>query len=232
MNEYGVKRVAIFAVCIAVTFLGCNHSSITTSSFSDNSSSCQSSSASSSSLPEVFSPNQELETPYISSSDTFSSSSCSQNDSLPEPDSHSESNAKKLEFVSLEDERIQFSSTKEVVGTEDELQKCKKAFEKTRSELGKLVVSGDNQVEFVDQSVEHFNQLTDDILDLYRRTTLRTISQITAQDPRATTRGVSIAAFYDQEGHRVWLAKCLGDLFWIELEDSQNILVFGGCLGM
>lgn len=88
----------------------------------------------------------------------------------------------------------------------------------------KMIIYSENKMAY------YSDEFIDDILKDYGRTTLRTISKITEQDPRALTRGISMAAFYDKEGNRICLSKWYGHLFWIELQDSENVLVFEGTM--
>ena len=140
----------------------------------------------------------------------------------PPPSSSSEETPAKIVFVTSDDERLQFTSSTEAVGTTEELETCKNALDTPTSELGLLVVYNGE-----DGPREYTDEFIDGLLDIYRRTTLYTIDEIWEQHPSALTRGTKAAAFYDQEGNRLWVFRGLGNLIRFELEDSGNTLVFG-----
>lgn len=220
------KFVVIFSLCLALMLAGCGgllsdlkEETLETESSLEGSISLAPENSSQPTEPEPEGPETDEdipEAPNISSSVLESSPS----------ENNSEAASGKLEFVyTLDDERVQFRSDTEVVGTEEELQKCRDVFEIDDADLGKLVIYSENRLAY------YSDEFIDDILSNYRRTTLHAVDEITEQDPRALTRGISMAAFYDKEGNRICLSKWYGHLFWIELQDSENILVFKGTLG-
>lgn len=142
--------------------------------------------------------------------------------------------ARKLEFVTdPEDPRLQFRRDTEAPGTAEDIQRCKEIFSLTKDEVGKFLSYTDSfGAGFADNSDEFMAEQLEDILKLYRRTTLYTIREIKEQDPRALTRGVAMGAFYDKDGNRLCLAQWYGHLVWVELADSENVLVFQGQLGV
>ena len=141
----------------------------------------------------------------------------------PPPPSSLEETPAKIVFVTSDDERLQFTSSTEAVGTAEELEDCKNALDTPASELGLLVVYNEGGVR------EYTDEFIDRLLGRYRRrvTSWYTIDEIREQHPSALTRGTKAMAFYDQEGNRLWVFRGLGNLIRFELEDSGNTLVFG-----
>lgn len=143
-----------------------------------------------------------------------------------ESESVSPSQSKITFTESDEDDRLQFTTSEEAVGDTDDLENCKNALNSSLDELGLLVLysPADGPREYTDEFIE-------DILDIHRRTKLRTIDEIFEQDPNALTRGIQAAAFYDKEGNRVWVIRAIGNLVRIELGDDGEVHVFKGTLG-
>ena len=127
-------------------------------------------------------------------------------------------------FVTSDDERLQFTSSTEAVGTAEELEDCKNALDTPTSELGLLVVYNGE-----DGPREYTDEFIDRLLDIYQRrvSPSYTIDEIREPHPATLGRGIRAAAFYDQEGNRLWVFRGLGTLIRFELEDSGNTLVFG-----
>lgn len=133
----------------------------------------------------------------------------------------------KIVFVKSDDKRLQFTSNTEYVGNADDLERCKSSLQIASDELGLLVVYNGE-----DGPREYSNEFINEILDIYRRTSLSMIDKIPEQHPSAMTRGIAAAAFYDANGNRQWVVRSIGELVRIELNDSGNVHVFGGTLGM
>lgn len=153
---------------------------------------------------------------------------------VTEQESAAAAYARKLEFVTdPKDPRLQFRHDTEAPGTAEDIQRCKEIFSLTKDQVGKFLSYTDSfGAGFADNSDEFMAEQLEDILKLYRRTTLYTIREIKEQDPRALTRGVTMGAIYDKEGNRLCLVRWHGHLVWVELADSENVLVFQGQLGV
>lgn len=150
-----------------------------------------------------------------------------QSDSSESKSESASASKSKIAFTESDgDDRLQFTTSEEAVGDADDLEDCKNALNSSLDELGLLVLCSP-----ADGPREYTNKFIEEILDIYRRTNLRTIDKIFEQDPRALTRGIRAAAFYDKEGNRIWVVRTIGNLFRIELGDDGNVHVFKGTLG-
>jgi len=212
-----MKPLAFF-ICLVLLLSGCSAQELQgdSSSLPESESSLSQAKSESSSLPE--SSSQPEESSLSSQSETSSSKVEPEESGLP--------SQSKITFTQSDDNRLQFTTSEEAVGDADDLENCKNALNSSLDVLGLLVVYNGE-----DGPKEYTNEFIEEILDIYRRTDLRTIDEIFEQDPNVLTRGIAAAAFYDKEGNRVWIIRTIGNLFRIELSDNGEVYVFKGTLG-